>query len=62
LNERQQLQWSASFLDGSFAPAKKGALESGKAQLQTPDSGNSLIQNRCVWSLIVDIMPYIGYY
>jgi len=30
LNERQQLQWSESFLDGSFAPAKKGALESGK--------------------------------
>lgn len=30
LNERQQLKWSESFLDGSFAPAKKGALESGK--------------------------------
>ena len=27
LNERQQLNWSESFLDGSFAPAKKGALE-----------------------------------
>jgi transposase len=27
LNERKQLQWSESFLDGSFAPAKKGALE-----------------------------------
>src|SRR5690348_6856164 len=25
LNERQQLKWSESFLDGSFAPAKKGA-------------------------------------
>ncbi len=24
LNERQQLKWSESFLDGSFAPAKKG--------------------------------------
>ena len=24
LNERQQLKWSDSFLDGSFAPAKKG--------------------------------------
>jgi transposase len=37
LNERQQLQWSESFLDGSFAPAKKGAREwakpaGGKAQ------------------------------
>ncbi len=30
LNERQQLQWSESFLDGSFAPAKKGAAESEK--------------------------------
>ena len=30
LNERQQLKWSESFLDGSFAPAKKGALESAK--------------------------------
>ena len=30
LNERQQLKWSESFLDGSFAPAKKGALESEK--------------------------------
>ncbi len=28
LNERQQLNWSESFLDGSFAPAKKGAAES----------------------------------
>jgi hypothetical protein len=25
LNERRQLEWSESFLDGSFAPAKKGA-------------------------------------
>ncbi len=30
LNERQQLQWSESFMDGSFAPAKKGALRSAK--------------------------------
>ena len=29
LNERQ-LKWSESFLDGSFAPAKKGAAESEK--------------------------------
>ena len=28
LNERQQLKWSESFMDGSFAPAKKGAAES----------------------------------
>ena len=30
LNERQQLKWSESFLDGSFAPAKKGATPSEK--------------------------------
>ena len=30
LNERQQLNWSESFLDGSFAPAKKGAPRSAK--------------------------------
>src|SRR5271169_2877722 len=30
LNERQQLKWSESFLDGSFAPAKKGAAQSEK--------------------------------
>ncbi len=30
LNERQQLNWSESFLDGSFAPAKKGAPKSEK--------------------------------
>ena len=30
LNERQQLKWSESFLDGSFAPAKKGARKSEK--------------------------------
>ncbi len=30
LNERRQLDWSESFLDGSFAPAKKGAAESEK--------------------------------
>jgi len=27
LNEQQQLKWSEAFLDGSFAPAKKGAPE-----------------------------------
>jgi len=30
LNERQQLKWSESFLDGSFAPAKKGAPPSAR--------------------------------
>ena len=30
LNERQQLRWSESFLDGSFAPAQKGVREWAK--------------------------------
>ena len=30
LDERGQLDWSEAFADGSFAPAKKGAKESGK--------------------------------
>ena len=30
LNQRRQLEWSESFLDGSFAPAKKGAPKSEK--------------------------------
>jgi transposase len=32
LNHRGQLDWSESFLDGSFAPAKKGATKSGKTK------------------------------
>jgi transposase len=30
LDEKGELDWSESFADGSFAPAKKGALASGK--------------------------------
>ena len=30
LNQRKQRQWSESFLDGGFAPAKKGARKSEK--------------------------------
>jgi transposase len=30
LDQRQQLDWSESFIDGSFVPAKKGATESAK--------------------------------
>jgi transposase len=30
LDERHQLDWSEAFLDGTFAPAKKGALASAK--------------------------------
>jgi hypothetical protein len=36
LNERQQLKWSEAFLDGSFAPAKKGAAESEKPNCLSP--------------------------
>ena len=32
LNERQQLKWSESFLDGSFAPAKKNGYGVGKTK------------------------------
>jgi len=39
LNQRKQLQWSESFLDGSFAPAKKGALESEKPSEARARSG-----------------------
>ena len=39
LNERQQLKWSESFLDGSFAPAKKGALRSVKPSVARAQSG-----------------------
>src|SRR6266436_2506057 len=39
LNERQQLKWSESFLDGSFAPAKKGAAESEKPSGARGQSG-----------------------
>ena len=44
LNERQQLKWSESFLDGSFAPAKKGAPESGRPSAARVRSG-------CFWSM-----------
>ncbi|PYU66420.1 MAG: hypothetical protein DMG49_22260 [Acidobacteria bacterium] len=40
LNEIQQLKWSESFLDGNFAPAKKGPAESeqpsGANEVQNP--------------------------
>ena len=32
LNERQQLNWSEAFLDGSFAPAKKRGSGAGKTK------------------------------
>ena len=30
LDERQQVRWSECFIDGTFAPAKKGALRSAR--------------------------------
>src|ERR1017187_6357258 len=44
LNERRQLKWSESFLDGSFAPPKKGAAESEK---QSGGKGTK-------WMVVVD--------
>ena len=39
LDERGQLDWSESFVDGSFAPAKKGALVSGQPRGAKARSG-----------------------
>src|SRR6516165_7945842 len=39
LNQREQLDWSESFLDGSFAPAKKGARKSEKPSAARARSG-----------------------
>jgi len=39
LDERKQLKWSESFMDGSFAPAKKGATQSAKPRGGKAQSG-----------------------
>ena len=39
LDQRGRLDWSESFLDGSFAPAKKGALASAKPSAARARSG-----------------------
>jgi len=39
LNQRGKLDWSESFLDGSFAPAKKGASASAKLSAARARSG-----------------------
>jgi transposase len=39
LNQREQLNWSEAFLDGSFAPAKKGARKSEKPSVARARSG-----------------------
>jgi transposase len=39
LDERKQLKWSEAFIDGSFAPAKKGAKGSGKRSAGRARSG-----------------------
>ena len=39
LDQRGQLDWSESFLDGSFAPAKKGASASAKPSAARARSG-----------------------
>ena len=39
LDQRGRLDWRESFLDGSFAPAKKGATESAKPSVERAQSG-----------------------
>jgi len=39
LDQRGRLDWRESFLDGSFAPAKKGATESAKPSVARAQSG-----------------------
>ena len=39
LDQRGKLDWRESFLDGSFAPAKKGATESAKPSAARARSG-----------------------
>jgi transposase len=39
LDRRGRLDWQESFLDGSFAPAKKGATESAKPSVARAQSG-----------------------
>lgn len=39
LDRRGQLEWSESFADGSFAPAKKGARSSEKPSVERAQSG-----------------------
>jgi len=39
LDEKKQLDWSEAFIDGSFAPAKKGANASGKPRGGRAQSG-----------------------
>ena len=56
LDERQQLKWSEAFIDGSFAAAKKGALESvklsgGKAQSGWWWSTAKVFLWECTWTL-----------
>jgi transposase len=39
LDRKGRLDWQESFLDGSFAPAKKGATESAKPSVERAQSG-----------------------
>ena len=49
LNERQQIKWSESFLDGSFAPAKKGALRSARPSGARGRSGWWVRRGKPAW-------------
>lgn len=39
LDEKKQLKWAECFMDGSFAPAKKGATEWGRPKGEKAQSG-----------------------
>ena len=39
LDQKRRLDWQESFLDGSFAPAKKGAMELAKPSVERAQSG-----------------------
>ena len=39
LDATQKLDWDEAFIDGSFAPAKKGALQSGRPRKAREQSG-----------------------
>ena len=39
LDQRGRLNWRESFMDGSFAPAKKGATQSAKPSVERAQSG-----------------------
>ncbi len=50
LNEKQPLKWSEAFLDGSFAPAKKGAPQWARPSGARGRSGWGVRRDKPAWS------------